>query len=390
MRKAKIRGALSFLAMTWCLVGQVAAQEVAPGVEQEKKEDVFVEGAYIVQDGDTLWAISSRYLDNPRLWPQIWKENAFVSDPDMIFPGDPLVIPGVTPPPKPVAEAPPVPPIAEERVEPPVAPPVEAPPVEAPLTPAPPEVAEVEKPEKVIVGLVAPPSGTIPRPALECSGFVAKPEEIHAVGQIIRSLEEFSTRLWYADHVFLDLGGQKVQPGDRFWIIRPSGTIKHPVTGRRVGIKVRTLGTVEIVNATGPNPWAKIIYNCEDIAPGDALVDVKTWAHPPKGLDRSADLRVGGYIIGSKSGSDALGQFDIVYVDIGQEKGIIPGDEFAIYQRAGIAVHPTKRRTVPLAPLKRGELVVIRTSAQSAVGLVTKSDLTLRVGEGIVLQRQMP
>ena len=134
-----------------------------------------MEGAYIVQDGDTLWAISSRYLDNPRLWPQIWKENAFVSDPDMIFPGDPLVIPGVTPPPKPVAEAPPVPPIAEERVEPPVAPPVEAPPVEAPLTPAPPEVAEVEKPEKVIVGLVAPPSGTIPRPALECSGFVAKP-----------------------------------------------------------------------------------------------------------------------------------------------------------------------------------------------------------------------
>jgi outer membrane biosynthesis protein TonB len=190
MRKESIRGALSFLVMTWCLVGQVAAQETAPGVEQEKRPEIFLEGAYIVQKGDTLWAIAGRYLNDPRRWQQIWKENVFVADPDMIFPGDPLFIPGVTPPPTPVAEAPPVPPIAEEHVAPPVSPPVEAPP-----EPAPPAVAEEKKPEKVIVGLVAPPSGVIPRPALECSGFVAQRREIRAVGRFIRSLEEGDLRL---------------------------------------------------------------------------------------------------------------------------------------------------------------------------------------------------
>lgn len=369
---------MTVLAVTSCLVGQVAAQEVAPSVEQEKKREILLEGAYIVQEGDTLWAIAGRYLNDPRHWPEIWKENAFVVDPDKIFPGDPLMIPGVTLPPKAVAEAPPVPPVGEERVTPPVAPPAEAPPAEVAPVPAPPEG---EKREKMLVGLVAPPAGTITEAALECSGFVAQPGEIRAVGRFIRSLEAGDLRLWYGNHVFLDMGGRKVKAGDRFWVIRPTADVTHPVTGRRVGVKVLTLGTVEVVKSEGPHPWAKIVYNCEDMAEGDLLVDVKAWAPPPKDLTRPTDLRVWGYIIDSKSGADSLGQWDIVYVDVGQEKGVIPGDEFAIYQRSGIAKYPS-------VPLKRGELVVIRTSADAAVGLVTSAELRLQVGEGVVLQRQ--
>ena len=376
MRKGTIRGALSFWAVAWCLVGQVAAQETPPGTGQEKQSEILLEGAYIVQEGDTLWAIAGRYLNDPRHWPQIWKENAFVTDPDKIFPGDPLAIPGVTPPPKPVAEAPPVPPIAEERVAPPEAPPVEAP------KPAPPEVAEAEKPKEVVVGLLAPPSGVIPRTSLECSGYVARPQEIRAVGRLIRSLEEGDLRLWFGDHVFVDMRGREVQKGDRFWVIRPTHEITHPVTGRSVGVKVLTLGTVEVVNA-GSHPWVDIIYSCGDMAEGDLLVDVRAWAHPPKDLSRPKDQRVLGYIIGSKSDADSLGQWDIVYVDAGQEKGIIPGDEFTIYQTSNITRFPS-------VPLKRGELVVIRTSPEAAVGLVTNAELRLQVGEGVVLRRQRP
>ncbi len=382
MRKKIVRGTLSVLAVTWCLGGQITAQETPPpGEERGKHEEILLEGAYIVQEGDTLWAIAGRYLNDPRQWPQIWKENAFVSDPNKIFPGDPIAIPGVTPPPKPVAETPPVPPVGEERVAPPEVPLAEAPPVEGPPKPAPPEVAAVEKPEEVVLGLVAPPSGVIPRLALECSGFVARPREIEASGQIIRSLEAGDIRLWYDDHVFVDMHGRKVKVGDRFWVIRPAADVTHPVTGRSVGVKVLTLGTVEIVQAEEPHPWAKIVYNCEDMADGDLLVNVKAWAEPPKDLDRPADLHVGGYIVASKSDADSLGQWDVVYVDVGQDKGIIPGDEFTIYQRSGITKYPS-------IPLKRGELIVIRTSAESAVALVTKAELRLEVGEGVILQRQ--
>lgn len=380
--KVRMGAVLSVLAVTWFLVGQVAISSVASAQEQGKQAEVLPEGVYLVKKDDTLWAIASRFLDNPRLWPKIWKQNSFIPNPDLIFPGDPLTIPGLTGPPKAVAEAPPVP---EERVVPPPAP---GPEIGLPLGEEPipmeeaPRVAELEEPEGAIEVPERAPLPIIPRAALECSGFVAEKQEIHTLGRIVRPVEEFDIRFSYWHQVFVDLGGREVQEGDRFQIIRPTRKVKHPVTGRRVGIKVRTLGTVEILDPAGPLPRARIVYSCEDIVRGDALVEAEALELPAVGMSRPTNLDRGGYIVASKSGADSLGQGDIVYVDLGQAEEIVPGDEFAIYKKPG-------RRT-SLTSIERGELVVVRTTAKSAAALVTRSDLSLRGGERILLHRKMP
>lgn len=46
--------------------------------------------AYVVQRGDTLWDISSRFLDKPWHWPRIWHANPQVKNPHLIYPGDTL------------------------------------------------------------------------------------------------------------------------------------------------------------------------------------------------------------------------------------------------------------------------------------------------------------
>ena len=54
---------------------------------QEKKD---TEEVYTIKKGDTLWAISSRFMSNPFLWPKLWQRNPYITNPHWIYPGNPV------------------------------------------------------------------------------------------------------------------------------------------------------------------------------------------------------------------------------------------------------------------------------------------------------------
>jgi len=57
---------------------------------KEKIGNAFSE-TYVIEAGDTLWAISEKFLDSPYYWPKIWALNPYITNPHLIYPGNQIV-----------------------------------------------------------------------------------------------------------------------------------------------------------------------------------------------------------------------------------------------------------------------------------------------------------
>ena len=69
------------LLMFCCISFSVQAQEVLLKSEHPDR--------HVVVKGDTLWGISSKFLNDPWQWPKVWQLNrSQIKNPHLIYPGD--------------------------------------------------------------------------------------------------------------------------------------------------------------------------------------------------------------------------------------------------------------------------------------------------------------
>ncbi len=55
---------------------------------------IATEGTYTVIEDDNLWNLSGEFLGDPTEWESIWSQNQQIYNPDLIYPGDSIYIPG--------------------------------------------------------------------------------------------------------------------------------------------------------------------------------------------------------------------------------------------------------------------------------------------------------
>lgn len=84
----KIGRLLGIAVIAWSLFSVPAAVNANEGDVLRLRADAPQQ--YVVKKGDTLWAISEVFLDDPWRWPELWQVNEDIANPHLIYPGDRL------------------------------------------------------------------------------------------------------------------------------------------------------------------------------------------------------------------------------------------------------------------------------------------------------------
>jgi len=294
---------------------------------------------YIIKKGDTLWDISGSILNDNFLWPKIWQANPQIKNPDLIYPGDRIIIPtkeelrrlGL--PVKKVAPAvEKAPPVTEREAR-----------------------AMKEKP---------PVKYLLNKSLYIASGWIS--EDFPSIGKIVASP---SDRIAFGnnDIVYLSLN-REVTKGERFLIIREIKKVRHPETGRILGHQIRVPGILEVTGIKDNTPVAEIVDVFEEVQIGDGLMPYDDM-EPPIMPEKPRRPDINGYIVESRMNNRGISSGDIIYLDRGLNDGLQTGDIFNVFSSA-------KTVTTEI-----GLIQVVSLRASTSTAIVLKSRQEIGIGD---------
>lgn len=293
---------------------------------------------YSIKKGDTLWDISNSKLQDPFLWPNLWRVNPQIKNPDLIFPGDNIKIPS-----------------KEELMRLPAMPEEKPPVVAEPIIPEEEPAIEVpiEKPKQYIVN----------KKLYISSGWIS--DEFPSIGDIINAPTNH-TLFGLHDLVYLKTT-ESVAAGDKFFAIRAIKKVKHPKTGELLGRQIRITGILEVIGMDSNVPKAKITASFEDLLIGDGLMPYSEM-EPPVVPDTVRTPDIKGYIVESHMNPEMISAGDIAFLDKGQNDGLEVGDTFSAFSHI-----PVKRST--------GMIQVISLQSTTSAAVILKSDQEITIGD---------
>ena len=296
------------------------AQFTAGSVLAQSGELKLKEGApdrYIVEKGDTLWGIASKFLQDPWRWSELWRMNQEqVKNPNRIYPGNVIVLE------RSAGKTPQV--VLQETVK---------------LSP---ELRTESLADQAIPAI----------PANVIEPFLTQPLVIEANGlekapRIVATQE---------DRVYMGAGGTIYVSGldskiDSLWqVYRPGKPLIDPTTKAVLGHEAVFLGTARLTR-TGEPATMQIVSSRQEISRGDRLVAIAPAMQT--GYQPHAPSRmIRGQIIGMYDGlaTSETGRNSVVAINLGKRDGLEVGHVFAVVRTGATVVDPSSSKSRDTAP----------------------------------------
>lgn len=179
---------------------------------------------------------------------------------------------------------------------------------------------------------------------LYCAGYI-RHQTLPHMPEIVGALEEQEQRR-YGDGevVYINEGSkQGIREGQTFQIIRPRGDVKgvHREKDGFLGTYIQEVGQLQVFKVRENTSAAQITFTCDTALLGDLLAPVPDRESP---LERSAgnlDLfadpsgKHTGRLMMAKDSREMITRNDVVYIDLGSEDQLKPGDYLTVYRPLG-------------------------------------------------------
>jgi hypothetical protein len=388
------------------LLGIVAAAPVA--AQDSLQTSAARPATHTVQRGETLWGLAETYLGDALLWPEIYRLNTLVvEDPHWIFPGEvlrfgPPDTTKVTQAPQ-VAAAPESVAVAQPAESAAVAAPAESVAVQQPAEsvavppPPPPPVQDnsptvfsarpAPKPQASIVTGIAPSAfRAVRRGDFYASGFLTEGEplpwarvvEVTNRGRVAGISASRGALMYETIHVQAP-AGTTYHVGDSLLVANV--TRKVPAWGDMVVPS----GLVRVTYVSGRDVEAEVIAQYGRIIVGQSALPVAPYNTPAGVRPQPVEKGVTGHIVALKSDQLEPGQQAVVFIDLGRNDGVVPGDVFdAIVPQTGPGM-------ADAPPHRIAEIHIVHVRDKSATGLLANI-MSPGIGTGVAVRlvRKMP
>lgn len=231
----------------------------------------------------------------------------------------------------------------------------------------------------------APITGPLPVGAevdVYCSGYLGDRDEAF-VGRIVNAEKERNQSMFMAgDVIYLDIGAENgVQAGMEFTIVRPSRLVNRWGSEREVQGRIyMTPGRVRVLCAQEKSSITEIIYSCNEVEVGDFVAPFEPIPVPlvrrtrPTTICDTPNGKPIGHVVDTRDAVTPVGTDTIVFLDLGEQDGLNPGDFLTVY-------HPSTQAEGVRTVL--GEAAILTTRTRSSVAIITSMVDFIAVGDAV-------
>ncbi len=161
------------------------------------------------------------------------------------------------------------------------------------------------------------------------------------------------------------------QPRQRYAIARRAQFVEHPESGRNMGYLVHVVGTVELDQAFG-RYWSGRIVSATDYVSIDDLL--LPFDEPIDATSDAVSSDQAGRIVAVQDDLALTATAQLVFTDLGADRGVKPGDEYMIMRDGVSARRGSTDRFI-------GMLRVVATQPNSSSAYITRSSEPIEIGD---------